>query len=70
VQKCVRAGGKDCDLENVGVSRRHFSFFEMCGSFQLPPASGNYKRDAIYLAMQFLTKECVPSQSLAFVTYT
>lgn len=57
VQKCIRAGGKNCDLENVGESRRHLSFFEMCGFFQLPPATANYKRDSIYLAMQFLTKE-------------
>ena len=57
VQKCIRAGGKDCDLENVGTSSRHLSFFEMLGFFNLPPATGDYKRESIHLAMQFLTKE-------------
>lgn len=57
IQKCIRAGGKNCDLENVGYSPRHLSFFEMLGFFQLPPASEKYKREAIYLAMNFLTKE-------------
>jgi alanyl-tRNA synthetase len=57
VQKCIRVGGKNCDLENVGMSPRHLSFFEMLGFFQLPPASLQFKRDSIQLAMQFLTGE-------------
>jgi len=57
VQKCIRAGGKNCDLDNVGMSPRHLSFFEMCGFFQLPPASINFKRESIQQAMQFLTED-------------
>jgi alanyl-tRNA synthetase len=66
-QKCVRAGGKHNDLEQVGHTYRHQTFFEMLGNFSF----GDYfKRDAIAFAWEFVTKElALPPQHLRVSVY-
>ncbi len=68
-QKCVRAGGKHNDLENVGYTARHHTFFEMLGNFSF----GDYfKRDAIHYAWEFLTSKewlNLPSEKLWVTVY-
>ena len=66
-QRCVRAGGKHNDLENVGYTARHHTFFEMLGNFSF----GDYfKREAIQFAWTFLTQELgLPAERLWVTVY-
>ncbi len=67
-QRCVRAGGKHNDLENVGYTARHHTFFEMLGNFSF----GDYfKKEAIEFAWNFLTKEIgLPKEKLLVTVYS
>ncbi len=65
IQKCMRAGGKHNDLENVGFTARHLTFFEMMGNFSF----GDYfKKDAIRFAWDFLTQELSLPQEKLFAS--
>jgi alanyl-tRNA synthetase len=66
-QRCVRAGGKHNDLENVGYTARHHTFFEMLGNFSF----GDYfKREAIFYAWEFLTQVLqIPPEKLWITVY-
>lgn len=67
-QRCVRAGGKHNDLDNVGYTARHHTFFEMLGNFSF----GDYfKTEAIQFAWQFLTEELkLPKDKLLVTVYS
>lgn len=68
IQRCMRAGGKHNDLENVGYTSRHHTFFEMLGNFSF----GDYfKREAILYSWKFLTEELqLPPEKLWVTVFT
>ncbi len=65
IQKCVRAGGKHNDLDNVGFTKRHLTFFEMMGNFSF---NDYFKKEAIRYAWDFLTKELSISSQFLHVS--
>jgi alanyl-tRNA synthetase len=66
-QRCVRAGGKHNDLENVGYTARHHTFFEMLGNFSF---GAYFKREAIHFAWEFLTQKLhLPPEKLWITVY-
>lgn len=67
IQKCMRAGGKHNDLDNVGFTKRHLTFFEMMGNFSF----GDYfKKEAIRFAWDFITQEVkLPEEKLHVTVY-
>src|ERR1700733_4823383 len=66
-QRCVRAGGKHNDLENVGYTARHHTFFEMLGNFSF---GAYFKREAIEYAWRFLTEVLkLPAERLWVTVY-
>ena len=65
IQKCIRAGGKHNDLENVGLTPRHHTFFEMLGNFSF---GGYFKEEAIKLAWDLITKEFSINKNKLIIT--